>query len=241
MSRNDLEDRLIAFAIRTVKFAEQLPKTVIGIRLADQLTRASSSAPLNYGEAQAAESRKDFIHKSRIVLKELRECKVALKMIDGLNLAKDQQEVKSVWKESDELIAIFVTSVETARKKVAQLLGVTPSCIYFTSGGTESNNTAIASAVRDLGCTHIITSPIEHHAVLHTVEYYSHINKIPFSLVTLTSQGEVDYDNLEEQLKRLSAAAATDFSSVTSSARSSILPGFAFARSITEADLRAVA
>lgn len=94
--------------------------------------------------------------------------------------------------------------VETARKKVAQLLGVTPASVYFTSGGTESNNTAIASAVRDLGCTHIITSPIEHHAVLHTVEYYSHINKIPFTLVTLTKSGEVDYDNLESQLKKLS-------------------------------------
>ncbi|HEY1200178.1 MAG TPA: cysteine desulfurase family protein, partial [Niastella sp.] len=93
--------------------------------------------------------------------------------------------------------------VETARKKVAQLLGVTPSGIYFTSGGTESNNTAIASAVRDLGCNHIITSPIEHHAVLHTVEYYSHINKIPFSLVALTKSGEVDYASLEEQLKTL--------------------------------------
>jgi cysteine desulfurase len=95
--------------------------------------------------------------------------------------------------------------VETARKKVAQLLGVTPASIYFTSGGTESNNTAIASAIRDLGCTHIITSPIEHHAVLHTVEYYSHINNIPFTLVTLTKSGEVDYDNLESQLKMLSA------------------------------------
>lgn len=95
--------------------------------------------------------------------------------------------------------------VETARKKVAQLLGVTPSSIYFTSGGTESNNTAIASAVRDLACTHIITSPIEHHAVLHTVEYYSQINKIPFSLVALTNNGEVDYANLEEQLKKITA------------------------------------
>lgn len=95
--------------------------------------------------------------------------------------------------------------VETARKKVAQLLGVTPASIYFTSGGTESNNTAIASAVRDLGCTHIITSPIEHHAVLHTVEYYSQINNIPFTLVALTKTGEVDYDNLENQLKKLSA------------------------------------
>ena len=116
MSRNDLEDRLIAFAIRAVRLAEQLPKTAIGNQLKDQLTRASSSAPLNYGEAQSAESRKDFIHKSKVVLKELRESNVALKMINGLNLAKDPIELAALLKEANELIAIFVTSVETARR-----------------------------------------------------------------------------------------------------------------------------
>jgi four helix bundle protein len=116
MSRNNLEDRLIAFAIRAVKLAEQLPKTVIGIRLNDQLTRASSSSPLNYGEAQSAESRKDFIHKCKVVLKELRESNVALKMIDGLKLVKDTQELAWLLQEADELIAIIVTSVETARR-----------------------------------------------------------------------------------------------------------------------------
>ena len=116
MARNDLEDRLIRFAIRAVKLAEQLPKNVIGIRLNDQLTRACSSAPLNYGEAQSAESRKDFVHKSRIVLKELRESNVALKMIGGLKLVKTMDELTSLLKEVNELIAIFVTSVETARR-----------------------------------------------------------------------------------------------------------------------------
>ena len=116
MSRNDLEDRLIAFAIRAVRLAEQLPKSVIGIRLHDQLTRASSSAPLNYGEAQSAESRKDFVHKNKVVLKELRESNVALKMIDGLKLTKDTMELTALLKEVDELIAIFVTSIETARR-----------------------------------------------------------------------------------------------------------------------------
>jgi cysteine desulfurase len=91
--------------------------------------------------------------------------------------------------------------IETSRKQVGRLLGVKPSTIYFTSGGTESNNTAIATSIRDLGCTHIITSPIEHHAVLHTVEYYSSQFRIPYSLVALTDDGRVDYDNLEEQLK----------------------------------------
>jgi cysteine desulfurase len=96
--------------------------------------------------------------------------------------------------------------VEAARKKVAQLLNVTPTTIFFTSGGTESNNTAIASSVRDLGCSHIITSPIEHHAVLHTVEYYGRVNQIPVSLVALTKNGEVDYDDLEDQVRKLSTA-----------------------------------
>ena len=116
MSKNDLEDRLITFAIRAVKLAGQLPKSVIGIRLSDQLTRASSSAALNYGEAQSAESRKDFIHKVKVVLKELRESNVALKMIEGLNLANDLQELAWLLKEANELISIFVTSVGTARR-----------------------------------------------------------------------------------------------------------------------------
>lgn len=116
MSRNDLEDRLIAFAIRAIRIAEQLPKTIIGNRLNDQLTRASSSAPLNYGEAQSAESRKDFIHKSKVVLKELRESNVAFKMIDGLQLAKDKPELAALLKEVNELISIFVASVATAQR-----------------------------------------------------------------------------------------------------------------------------
>ena len=116
MSRNDLEDRLIAFAVKAVNLTGQLPKTAIGIRLNDQLTRASASAALNYGEAQSAESRKDFIHKMKIVLKELRESNVALKMIEGLNLVKDLFELTWLLKEANELISIFVTSVETARR-----------------------------------------------------------------------------------------------------------------------------
>ena len=62
-------------------------------------------------------------------------------------------------------------AIETARKSVAKILNAHPAEIFFTSGGTESSNTAITAAVRDLGCKHIITSPIEHHAVSHSVEY----------------------------------------------------------------------
>src|SRR4029079_11262186 len=60
-------------------------------------------------------------------------------------------------------------AIENARKSVAKILGVKPGTIFFTSGGTESDNTAVEASIRDLGCQHVITSPIEHHAILHTV------------------------------------------------------------------------
>jgi cysteine desulfurase len=91
-------------------------------------------------------------------------------------------------------------AIESARKSVARLLGVKPSEIFFTSGGTESNNTAIATAIRDLECRHIISSPIEHHAVLHTVEFYGQKEGITTSFVKLLENGDVDYTDLEQQL-----------------------------------------
>lgn len=91
-------------------------------------------------------------------------------------------------------------AIESARKSVARLLNAHPGEIFFTSGGTESNNTAIYSAIRDLDCRHIITSPIEHHAVLHTVEHYDHIDQVTSSFVKLLPDGHVDLTDLEEQL-----------------------------------------
>lgn len=93
-------------------------------------------------------------------------------------------------------------AIETARKTVAKLLNAQPGEIFFTSGGTESNNTAILSAIRDLGCTHIITSPIEHHAVLHTVEHYDNGDVVTSSFVKLLPNGHVDLVDLEEQLEQ---------------------------------------
>ena len=90
-------------------------------------------------------------------------------------------------------------AVESARKTVARLLNAHPGEIFFTSGGTESNNTAIAAAVYDLGCKHIISSPIEHHAVLHTVEHYGR-GDVTLSFVKLLPSGHVDLDDLDEQL-----------------------------------------
>ena len=92
-------------------------------------------------------------------------------------------------------------AIENARKTVANLLHAHPSEIFFTSGGTESNNTAIFSAIRDLSCQHIITSPIEHHAVLNTVEHYHRANMITSSFVELLPDGHIDLNDLEAQLK----------------------------------------
>ncbi len=92
-------------------------------------------------------------------------------------------------------------AIENARKTVARILNCNPGEVFFTSGGTESSNTAINAAVRDLGCQHIITSPIEHHATLHTVENLEKTGKVRLSFVRLDKNGHVDLNHLEELLK----------------------------------------
>src|SRR5215471_15452548 len=91
-------------------------------------------------------------------------------------------------------------AVENARKSVAKILNAHPAEIFFTSGGTESTNTVINAAIRDLGCHHIITSPIEHHATLHTVEYLSHRGEASLSYVKLLPDGHIDLDDLDRLL-----------------------------------------
>lgn len=91
-------------------------------------------------------------------------------------------------------------AIENARKSVAKILGAHPAEIFFTSGGTEASNTAICAAVHDLGCTHIITSAIEHHATLHTVEYMAKHANVSLSYVRLLPNGHVDLEDLERQL-----------------------------------------
>jgi len=112
----DLEDRLIDFAVGIIKLAERLPKTEIGRHIAGQILRSGTSPAPNYGEAQGAESRSDFIHKMRVCLKELRETKVWLRMIERAGLIPCA-EVDPLLGENDELIAIFVRSIDTARGK----------------------------------------------------------------------------------------------------------------------------
>jgi cysteine desulfurase len=91
-------------------------------------------------------------------------------------------------------------AIENARKSVARILHAHPAEIFFTSGGTESSNTAIAAAVRDLGCTHIITSQLEHHATLHMVEHLHRRGEASLSYVHVLPNGHIDQEDLEQQL-----------------------------------------
>lgn len=111
----DLEDRLISFSIMIMENVEMLPESKIGNHLSGHLIRSSTSAALNYGEAQSAESRNDFIHKIKIILKELRETNVGLKIIHRKPLINNSEKLNIVMNECNELISIFMKSIETAK------------------------------------------------------------------------------------------------------------------------------
>jgi four helix bundle protein len=113
--RHDLEDRLVEFAVQILDLVENLPKYFATNHLGNQLIRSGTSAALNYGEAQAAESRRDFIHKLKVCLKELRESQVCLKIIKRKQYLRDGS-IGFVIKECGELIAILITSIKTASK-----------------------------------------------------------------------------------------------------------------------------
>jgi cysteine desulfurase len=93
-------------------------------------------------------------------------------------------------------------AIESARKSVAKILNAHPAEIFFTSGGTESSNTAINAAIHDLGCRHIITSPIEHHATLHCVEAMHHKGLAELSFVKVLPNGHIDMEDLERLLSQ---------------------------------------
>jgi cysteine desulfurase len=96
-------------------------------------------------------------------------------------------------------------AIEQARKSVAKNLGAKPAEIFFTSGGTESSNTVLNAAIKDLGCKHIISSPIEHHATLHTVTHLAQLHHLKLSFVQILPNGHIDMAHLADLL-----AAATD-------------------------------
>lgn len=111
----DLEERLIDFAVDISEIIEKFPETRIGNYLAGQLVRSGCSPALNYGEAQSAESRNDFIHKMKVILKELRESMISLKLAERRNLISIERTSKAK-DECNQLISIFVKSIETAKK-----------------------------------------------------------------------------------------------------------------------------
>ena len=109
----DLEERLIDFAVRVSAVSESLPKSFFAKHLSGQLARSGTSPALNYGEAQAAESRTDFIHKMRICLKELRETQINLRIIQRKGYFPDER-LNLLLSENGELVAIFMKSIHTA-------------------------------------------------------------------------------------------------------------------------------
>ncbi len=92
-------------------------------------------------------------------------------------------------------------AVEKARKHVAALLNVSPSEIFFTSSGTESNNMALWGSVKALDISHVITSPLEHHAVLHPLDKMAQAGQVRIHWVQIDAQGCLQYDHLEHLLK----------------------------------------
>ena len=118
MTREELQDRLIAFTATINDLSRNLNGSTIARHISDQMTRSSTSAALNYAEARSAESRKDFIHKIKIVLKELRETEVSLRIIQSNHVCKFEEKLSKCMKENLELISIFWKTVETAQKNM---------------------------------------------------------------------------------------------------------------------------
>ena len=118
MKPRELEDRLIIFSVLMIRIAKELFRSDIGKILGRQLVRSGTSSALNYGEAQSVESRRDFIHKSKIVLKELRETSVAQKIILRSTLISRSDLLEKGILENEELIAIFAKSISTAQKNM---------------------------------------------------------------------------------------------------------------------------
>ena len=113
---DELEQRLIDFAVRIVKLSANLPRTPAGKHIAGQILRSGTSPAPNYGEARGAESHADFIHKLRIVLKELNETSIWLRVIKRSRILKPELLTEIIL-ENNELCRIFTTSLKTARKR----------------------------------------------------------------------------------------------------------------------------
>ena len=119
----DLEERLLKYSAEVVKLTERLVKTRAGNHVGGQLLRSGTSSYFNHGEAEGAESQRDFVHTLGVCLKELRESERALRLIERVPLVDPPSDVQPLLKETDELIRIFKASVRTAS---AQMLKEDP-------------------------------------------------------------------------------------------------------------------
>ena len=116
----DLEERLVRFAVLIISLAESLEDSIAGKYIAGQIIRSGISPALNYGEAKSAESVNDFIHKMKVALKELRETYISLMIIQAKPLTKKTELLSNCLLEGNELISIFVKSIQTAEKNKAK-------------------------------------------------------------------------------------------------------------------------
>jgi four helix bundle protein len=113
----DLQDRLIEYAVRIIALSEAIPETKAGKHVSSQILRSGTSPAPNYGEAQSAESKADFVHKLKVALKELRETEMWLKILLKAEMIKPVSKLTPLLQETDELVAILFTSIETAKKR----------------------------------------------------------------------------------------------------------------------------
>jgi four helix bundle protein len=119
-SKYDLEERLLDFAAQIIRLVERLDTTKAGNHVGGQLLRCGTSPLFNHGEAQAAESPKDFSHKLKICLKELRETHRALRLIQRVPLTNPSTVVDPILQETEELIKIFMSSIRTVEKRIVR-------------------------------------------------------------------------------------------------------------------------
>ena len=118
MDKKVIEDRLIDFSVNVTEWVMSKPKHPLVVHLRDQIIRSCTAAALNYGEAQSAESKKDFIHKIGIVMKELRETQINLSILNRFKISSNDERNKNLIKENDELLAIFYKTIKTARENL---------------------------------------------------------------------------------------------------------------------------
>ena len=143
----NLEDRLLEYAARVIAVVEHLGNSRAAAHVGDQLLRSGTSPYFNHGEAEAAESPRDFIHKLRICLKELRESKRALRLIQRVQLSTKTGDIQSALVETEELIRIFAASIQTVQKKLVREEGATP---YGESGNEVGSTFGVGRSMFDV-------------------------------------------------------------------------------------------